>query len=205
MRRPARDGRPGRRADPDRPGGRPRAAHGPAALAELPARPRLRRASRRRSARRGASSPGSARGSSPTTSWRSASTSIACRSSTCRSRAPTTSSATAPTASDPQTVAVLGRAAAEGLLAGGVLPVIKHIPGHGRAFADSHLALPVVDTPPRGARGPRFRAVPDPRRHAARDDGPRGLHGPRPGPPGDHLAGGHERDHPRPHRLSTAS
>jgi beta-N-acetylhexosaminidase len=49
---------------------------------------------------------------------------------------------------DPATVAVLGRAAAEGLLAGGVLPVIKHIPGHGRAFADSHLALPVVDTPP---------------------------------------------------------
>jgi beta-N-acetylhexosaminidase len=48
---------------------------------------------------------------------------------------------------DPDIVAVLGRAAAEGLLAGGVLPVIKHIPGHGRAFADSHLALPVVDTP----------------------------------------------------------
>jgi beta-N-acetylhexosaminidase len=48
---------------------------------------------------------------------------------------------------DPQTVAVLGRAAAEGLLAGGVLPVIKHIPGHGRAGADSHHALPVVDTP----------------------------------------------------------
>src|SRR5918993_2835197 len=45
---------------------------------------------------------------------------------------------------DPQTVAVLGRAAAEGLMAGGVLPVMKHVPGHGRAFADSHLALPVV-------------------------------------------------------------
>jgi beta-N-acetylhexosaminidase len=42
-------------------------------------------------------------------------------------------------------VAILGRAAAEGLLAGGVLPVIKHIPGHGRAGADSHLSLPVVD------------------------------------------------------------
>jgi beta-N-acetylhexosaminidase len=46
--------------------------------------------------------------------------------------------------SDPQTVAVLGRAAAEGLLAGGVLPVVKHVPGHGRAAADSHHALPVV-------------------------------------------------------------
>jgi beta-N-acetylhexosaminidase len=44
-------------------------------------------------------------------------------------------------------VAVLGRAAAEGLLAGGVLPVVKHIPGHGRARADSHQELPVVDTP----------------------------------------------------------
>ena len=47
-------------------------------------------------------------------------------------------------AQDPATVAMLGRAAAEGLLAGGVLPVIKHMPGHGRAFADSHKALPVV-------------------------------------------------------------
>src|SRR5215217_5091923 len=42
-------------------------------------------------------------------------------------------------------VATLGRAAAEGLIAGGVLPVIKHIPGHGRALADSHENLPVVD------------------------------------------------------------
>ncbi len=45
---------------------------------------------------------------------------------------------------DPQTVALLGRAAAEGLLAGGVLPCIKHMPGHGRAFADSHKDLPTV-------------------------------------------------------------
>lgn len=42
-------------------------------------------------------------------------------------------------------VAVLGRAVAEGLLAGGVLPVMKHAPGHGRANADSHEALPVVE------------------------------------------------------------
>ena len=48
---------------------------------------------------------------------------------------------------DPATVSAMGKAAAEGLLAGGVLPVIKHIPGHGRAFSDSHYALPVVDTP----------------------------------------------------------
>lgn len=41
-------------------------------------------------------------------------------------------------------VARLGRAVAEGLLAGGVYPVLKHIPGHGRARADSHLDLPRV-------------------------------------------------------------
>jgi beta-N-acetylhexosaminidase len=47
-------------------------------------------------------------------------------------------------ASDAQAIGVLGRAAAEGLLAGCVLPVVKHIPGHGRAGVDSHLDLPVV-------------------------------------------------------------
>ncbi|TAL32130.1 MAG: beta-N-acetylhexosaminidase [Phenylobacterium sp.] len=46
---------------------------------------------------------------------------------------------------EPDEVALLGRAMAEGLLAGGVLPVIKHIPGHGRAQADSHLDLPVIE------------------------------------------------------------
>lgn len=48
-------------------------------------------------------------------------------------------------ATDAHEVACLGRAAAEGLMAGGVLPVIKHIPGHGRAGADSHHDLPVVE------------------------------------------------------------
>ena len=43
-----------------------------------------------------------------------------------------------------ETVADLSRAVADGLLAGGVLPVIKHIPGHGRATLDSHLELPRV-------------------------------------------------------------
>ncbi len=45
----------------------------------------------------------------------------------------------------PEPVIALGRAAAEGLLAGGVLPIVKHIPGHGRAGVDSHLSLPVVE------------------------------------------------------------
>ena len=48
---------------------------------------------------------------------------------------------------DPATVARMGRAVADGMLEGGVLPVLKHIPGHGRAQADSHLELPVVDAP----------------------------------------------------------
>ncbi|WP_442578364.1 beta-N-acetylhexosaminidase [Mesorhizobium sp. ASY16-5R] len=48
---------------------------------------------------------------------------------------------------DPETVAALGGAAAEGLLSGGVLPVMKHMPGHGRAFSDTHFELPTVDTP----------------------------------------------------------
>lgn len=46
---------------------------------------------------------------------------------------------------EPETVATLARAQCEGLMEAGVLPVIKHIPGHGRATADSHLELPVVD------------------------------------------------------------
>lgn len=46
----------------------------------------------------------------------------------------------------PAKVATIAGAVAEGLMAGGVLPVLKHLPGHGRATADSHLALPVVST-----------------------------------------------------------
>jgi beta-N-acetylhexosaminidase len=45
---------------------------------------------------------------------------------------------------DPETVIAMGKAAAAGLKAGGLLPVMKHMPGHGRGFADSHLELPVV-------------------------------------------------------------
>ncbi len=46
---------------------------------------------------------------------------------------------------DPLLVASLGRATLDGLKAGGVVGVMKHIPGHGRATADSHLALPLVE------------------------------------------------------------
>jgi beta-N-acetylhexosaminidase len=47
----------------------------------------------------------------------------------------------------PAKVAAIARAVTEGLEQGGILPVLKHIPGHGRATADSHLKLPKVDTP----------------------------------------------------------
>ena len=48
-------------------------------------------------------------------------------------------------AADPDLVGRLGRAFMDGLLAAGVAPVIKHLPGHGRARIDSHLGLPTVD------------------------------------------------------------
>ncbi len=46
---------------------------------------------------------------------------------------------------DIDTVIALGRAVAESCLQAGVLPVIKHIPGHGRAGADSHESLPTIE------------------------------------------------------------
>ncbi len=48
---------------------------------------------------------------------------------------------------EPGKVAAIARAVTEGLELGGILPVLKHIPGHGRAAADTHFRLPVVDTP----------------------------------------------------------
>ena len=49
--------------------------------------------------------------------------------------------------SDPAIVIALAQAVADGLRSRGVWPVLKHIPGHGRAAVDSHKALPVVDAP----------------------------------------------------------
>ena len=86
------------------------------------------------------------------------------RCSTSCSPRPMRSSATAPTARTRPRSRAIGRAVAEGLLAGGVLPVMKHMPGQGRATLDSHLDLPRVD----GRRAPRstadfapFRALAD--------------------------------------------
>jgi beta-N-acetylhexosaminidase len=47
---------------------------------------------------------------------------------------------------EPEKVAAIARAVTDGLEQGGILPVLKHIPGHGRATADSHFGLPKVDT-----------------------------------------------------------
>lgn len=48
---------------------------------------------------------------------------------------------------DPASVAAVGRVVADGLLAGGVLPVMKHMPGQGRAGLDTHQALPRIEAP----------------------------------------------------------
>jgi beta-N-acetylhexosaminidase len=66
--------------------------------------------------------------------------------------------------SDPARVAEFGRAVAQGLMAGGVAPVVKHVPGHGRANVDSHLELPVVDADRAGLAAsdfPPFKALRD--------------------------------------------
>jgi len=57
---------------------------------------------------------------------------------------------------DPVTVARAARAVADGLLAGGVLPVVKHIPGHGRPVADSHQELPRTKAPAADLRAVDF-------------------------------------------------
>jgi beta-N-acetylhexosaminidase len=58
----------------------------------------------------------------------------------------------------PEPVAAIARAVADGLLAGGVLPVLKHLPGHGRAFADSHRELPRVEAELAALRASDFAA-----------------------------------------------
>jgi len=59
---------------------------------------------------------------------------------------------------EPGKVAAIAGAIAEGLADGGVLPVLKHMPGHGRATADSHLKLPVVNAEKSVLNGTDFAA-----------------------------------------------
>lgn len=58
----------------------------------------------------------------------------------------------------PDKVAAIAGAVADGLRRGGVLPVLKHIPGHGRATADSHHRLPIVDADRATLEATDFRA-----------------------------------------------
>ena len=124
--------RPRRGAGADRPGRRPGRAAEAAALAQGAAGPRAGRALCAQSARPASKRRGSIRGCSRSTSRRSAATSTACRCSTSPFPAHAVIGDRA-YAEQPEAVAALGRAAAEGLMAEGVMPVIKHIPGHGRA------------------------------------------------------------------------
>ena len=59
---------------------------------------------------------------------------------------------------EPGKVAAIARAVTNGLADGGILPVLKHIPGHGRATADSHLRLPTVDAAKNELEGTDFAA-----------------------------------------------
>jgi beta-N-acetylhexosaminidase len=59
---------------------------------------------------------------------------------------------------EPEKVAAIARAVTDGLEQGGVLPVLKHIPGHGRATADTHFGLPVVETPKKELKRTDFAA-----------------------------------------------
>ncbi len=77
---------------------------------------------------------------------------------------------------DPELVAVLGRAVADGLLDGGVLPVMKHMPGQGRATLDSHLDLPGGRCSAGELDAVGFRAVSRARDLPMAMTGARGLH-----------------------------
>ena len=134
-------------AGPDRPGRRPGAAPRPAALAGLSAGSGLWRALRHRSARSACPRRGlSARLIAADLAELGitvdclplADVPVAGADAVIGNRAYGT---------EPDKVAAIARAVTEGLEQGGVLPVLKHIPGHGRATADTHFRLPVVDTP----------------------------------------------------------
>ena len=106
---------------------------------------------------------------------------------------------------DVDLVSMLGLAVADGLLDGGVLPVIKHMPGQGRAVADSHYHLPVVDTDV--ATLATVDLVPFQRLAHL----PLGMTGHvvftrgRSGPAGDHVFPRDPRYHPRANRLQRAA
>ncbi len=88
---------------------------------------------------------------------------------------------------EPAKVAAIAGAIAAGLIEGGVLPVLKHIPGHGRATADSHERLPVVSTDRATLEATDFAAFRPLARLAAGDDRTCCVHSLRPGRAGHHF------------------
>ena len=88
---------------------------------------------------------------------------------------------------EPDKVAALAAAFAQGLPDGGVLPVVKHMPGHGRATADSHQKLPVVTADEDHAGSHGFCSISAAGRVAACHDRARGVHSLRPNAPCHHF------------------
>ena len=142
-----------------RPGRRPRAAPAPADRAELSAGARARRALPRRPARPACAPPGCCARLHAFDLLRFGITADCLPVLDVPVEGASDVIGTRAYGKDPDTVAALGRAAAEGLMSGGVLPVMKHIPGHGRAFSDTHFELPTRRHAARGAARARFRAV----------------------------------------------
>ena len=102
-------------------------------------------------------------------------------------------------------VAAIGGAVAAGLLAGGVLPVLKHMPGHGRASADSHERLPVVKAPREDAGITRFRRLSAAVPAAAGDDRPCRIFRHRPARAGHDFSHNGARSDSRLHRVRGAA
>ena len=100
----------------------------------------------------------------------------------------------------PMQVSALGRAVLDGLASAGVIGVVKHMPGHGRALVDSHKELPLVTATEQRARD-RPRAVRAPARGADGHGRPYPVHGVGSRAAVEPFAGDHPRHHPRPHRL----
>ena len=102
--------------------------------------------------------------------------------------------------SEPMQVAALGRAVLDGMASAGVVGIIKHMPGHGRALVDSHKELPVVTATAEELES-RPRAVRTALVGADGDDRPRRLRGLGFGAPRQPVADRHPRHHPGADRV----